>query len=122
MKKCLLPVFLLMAMGSFAQLSEAYKELRIFSKKKQLLPADSSIYLNNFYQNGLHYLLPLYKAFFQEQRLLKVDTSLYYDNLTQAVSFAGDNASVLELEKIRQCGLKVTSSNMVKSYKLFRML
>ena len=33
---------------------------------------------------------------------MKVDTSLYYDNLTQAVSFAGDYASVLELEKIRQ--------------------
>ncbi len=100
MRKWLLLLFLLTTITDFAQLSDAYKELRTFSKKKQVLPADTSLYLDYFYQNGLNYLYPLYKGFYQEQRLLKADTVLYYDHLTQAVSFTGDHASVMELEKM----------------------
>jgi hypothetical protein len=41
----------------------------------------------------------LYKAFYNEQKLLKADTAAYLDNLKQALSFTGDHASLLELEK-----------------------
>ena len=93
MRKWLAVLFILLGTGVVAQLSEGYKDLRSYAKKKEVLPSDSGNYLENFYKNGLHYLYPLYKGFFQEQRLLKADTSLYYDNLTQAVSFTGDYAS-----------------------------
>ena len=99
MRKWLPALLLLISTGCFAQLSEGYRELRNYSKKKEIIKADTSLYLENFYQNGFHYLYPLYKAFFQEQRLLKADTALYYDMLTQSVSFTGDYASTLELEK-----------------------
>ena len=100
MRKWLAVLLVLLSTTSFAQFSEGYKDLRAFAKKKEVLAADTGNYLENFYKNGLHYLYSLYKGFFQEQRLLKADTSLYYDNLTQAVSFTGDYASVLELEKL----------------------
>jgi hypothetical protein len=100
MRKLLLPVFLLLMTQGFSQLTEAYKELRTFSKKKEIVHTDTTtLYLENFYENGLHYLYPLYKAFSQEQKLKKADSALYYDNLTQALAFTGDYASVLELEK-----------------------
>ena len=51
------------------------------------------------YKKGNHYLLPLYKAFLQEQRGLPHDTAIYYEMLAQAVSFLGDNKTVLEFEK-----------------------
>ncbi len=100
MRKWLPALFILISTGSFAQFSEGYKELRNYSKKKEVLPGDTRLYLENFYTNGFHYLYPLYKAFFQEQKLLKADTSLYYDQLCQAVAFTGDYASTLELEKL----------------------
>src|SRR6478609_957653 len=100
MRKCLLIVSLFSVTYSQAQLSEGYKELKSFAQQKEIQSSDSSVYLPMYNSKGIHYLLPFYKAFFHEKELLKRDTVLYYQNLAQAVSFLGDNASVLELEKI----------------------
>ncbi len=99
MRKWLLPLFLFTTVSGFSQLSDAYKELKDFSQRKEIVPLDSSIDLTIYYKKNLHYLYPLYKAFYQEQSLLKIDTGMYIDNLAQALSLTGDHASVLELEK-----------------------
>lgn len=96
MRKCL-PLLLLLITGScFAQFSEAYKELKTFAQKKEIIDTGHDIAARR------HYFLPLYKAFYNEQQLLKADTSFYIGNLTQALSFTGDHASVLELKKLYQ--------------------
>ena len=92
-------VFLLITLCSFSQESDGFKELKAFSQQKSILPADSSLYLDLYFQKGLHYLSPFYKAFYQRDRLIKADTALYYDNLSQASAFAGDYASALAMEK-----------------------
>jgi hypothetical protein len=93
MRKCLLPVLLLITGSCSSQFSEAYKELKTFAQKKE------SVDTSRTFPSTRHYFLPLYKAFYNEQKLLKADTSFYIDNLAQALSFTGDHASVLELEK-----------------------
>lgn len=100
MRKCLLIAFLFTIIHSQAQLSEGYKELKSFAQQKEIQASDSSVYLPMYNSKGIHYLLPFYKAFFHEKELLKRDTVLYYQNLAQAVSFLGDNATVLEMEKM----------------------
>lgn len=93
--------FVLLQLTGYAQFSEGFRELSELSKKKEILPSDSSVFFGNIYKNGLHYLYPFYKAFYREQQLLQKDTGFYYDNLSQALSFAGDYPSVLELERQR---------------------
>jgi hypothetical protein len=100
MRKWLLTLFLFTVISSQAQLSEGYKELKAFAQQKEIQPSDSSIYLPMYNSKGIHYLLPFYKAFFREKELLKHDSVSYYQELAQAISFLGDNASVLELAKI----------------------
>ncbi|MES2372982.1 MAG: hypothetical protein V4557_10410 [Bacteroidota bacterium] len=94
MRKWLLLLLLLITGSCFSQFSEAYNELKTFAQKKELVDTSRNS------SRTRHYLLPLYKAFYNEQKLLKADTSFYIDNLKQSLSFTGDHASVLELEKL----------------------
>ncbi len=99
MRKWLLIVGLLLCIHGFSQVSEGYKELRSYAQQKEILPADSSTFLSMYNKSGVHYLLPFYKAFYQEKALLKKDTGLYYQHLSQALSFLGDMHSIQELQK-----------------------
>jgi hypothetical protein len=94
MRKCLLFLLLLITGTGFSQFSEAYKELKTFAQKKEIVDTTRN------FSSSRHYFLPLYKAFYNEQKFIKEDTSSYSDNLTQALSFTGDYASVLEIEKL----------------------
>lgn len=102
MRKILLPVLLLAANYSMAQLSEPFKELKSYIRSQPpKIEVDTTPYMDMFVrQKGTHYLLPLYKAFLQEQRGLPHDTAIYYENLAQAVSFLGDHRTVLAYEKM----------------------
>ncbi|MDB5209712.1 MAG: hypothetical protein JWQ30_539, partial [Sediminibacterium sp.] len=100
MRKGLLIIFLFAAAISRAQLSDPLQELKTFIKNQPpKIQPDSSLYLDVFNKNGLHYLQALYKGFLQEKRLLAADTASYYEAMAQAVSFIGDNASVLAFEQ-----------------------
>lgn len=102
MRKCLLLLLVLISVSGFSQLSESFRELKIFSKQKEALHGDTSIYLSNYYQNNLNYFYPLYKAFYNEEKLFKKDSAAYIDDLKQVLSLTGDYASVIALEKIYQ--------------------
>jgi hypothetical protein len=95
MRKSLLILFLLPAFTGFSQFSDAYKELKAFAQQKEIIYKDTS---RNF-NNSRNYFYPLYKAFYNERELLKADTAAYLDNLKQVLSFTGDHASLMELEK-----------------------
>ncbi|MES2003556.1 MAG: hypothetical protein V4450_03465 [Bacteroidota bacterium] len=99
MRKTILIVLVLITVYGQAQLSDGYKELRTFSQQKEIIPTDSSVYLPMYTVKGVHYLLPFYKAFYHEKELLKKDTISYYQNLSQALAFMGDQASIQELQK-----------------------
>lgn len=100
MRNKLLSFFLLLQLTGIAQFSDGYRELRELSKK-EILPSDTTPFLSHRYSNGIHYLYPLYKAFYREQQLFAKDSGAYYDELSQALATASDYASVLELEKKR---------------------
>lgn len=106
MRKCLLLLLLLITGSCFSQFSEAYKELKTFAQKKEIIDT------GRIFSSSRHYFLPLYKAFYNEQNLLKTDTSAYVANLTQALSFTGDHASVLELEKLYHDKSRVTKEDV----------
>ncbi len=100
MRKYLLLLLLFTASYSIAQVSEPFKDLRDFIKSQPpKIGIDSTPFLDMYYKNGIHYLLPLYKAFLQEQKKIPKDNSLFYEMIAQAVSFIGDNKTVLEYEK-----------------------
>lgn len=100
MRKCLPLFFLFVITGSKAQLSRPLQELRSFIKKDPpKITPDSSNYLDLFEKNQLNYFYPLYKAFVQEEKSMVKDSSLHYSLLADAVSFLGDNSSVLTYEK-----------------------
>ena len=96
MRKSLLFLSLLTTTSSFSQFSEAYKELKAFAQQKEIVYKDTSRTFNNI----RYYFYPLYKAFYNEQKLLKADSTSYLDNLKQSLSFTGDYASVVELDRI----------------------
>ncbi|MES2332445.1 MAG: hypothetical protein V4539_22755 [Bacteroidota bacterium] len=117
MRKGLLIIFLFAATITRAQLSEPLLELKTFIKNQPPKnPYDSTPYLNIFDKNGVHYLLPIYKGFSQETKLAQFDPALYYESLAQAVSFTGDNSSVLALEQ--KAYDKVTDSAKITADKL----
>lgn len=116
MRKGLLIVFLLTGLFGMAQISDAYKELRTFSKQKEIQPSDSSVYLQMYDKKGINYLLPFYKAFFHERDLLKRDTVSYYQDLSQAAAFVGDHGSVMELQKMQH--EKLTNEATTETTKL----
>ena len=100
MRRWLLIIVLFAANYTMAQVSEPFKELKSFIRTQPpKIEVDTTPYLDMVYKKGNHYLLPLYKAFIQEQRGLPHDTATYYEMLAQAVSFIGDNRTVLEFEK-----------------------
>lgn len=100
MRRMLLPVLLFAANHSMAQLSDPFKELKTYIKTQPpKMEIDTTPYLEMVYKKGNHYLLPLYKAFIQEQRGLARDAGFYYEVLAQAVSFLGDHKTVLAFEK-----------------------
>ncbi len=100
MRRRLLIILLFAFHYSMAQLSEPFKELKSFIRTQPpKIEVDTTPYLDMVYKKGNHYLLPFYKAFIQEQRALPHDTAMYYEMLAQAVSFIGDNKTVLEFEK-----------------------
>lgn len=101
MKIALLFVSCFIALSATAQLSEQYLELKTFAGKQTGLPTDSSLALYPYYHKALHYLYPLYKAFQKEKTILAAtNATTYYDQLSQALAFVGDYASVLQLSKL----------------------
>ncbi len=93
---CWIPV--LFATG---QTSEGFRELKKLCEKQEVLPTDSSLFLSYKFNNGIHYLSPLYKAIYRERELKKQDSGFYYEMLTRSLCLAGDYASVLSIEKQR---------------------
>lgn len=106
MKLKLLTGFTLITFCASAQLSEQYLELKTFAGKQASLQTDSSEFLFPFSNKTIHYLYPLYKAFQKEKQLLaSQDKAFFYGQLTQAVSFAGDYLSTLQVDKLSRDSL-----------------
>lgn len=97
----LLAFICLYQIHAHAQLSENYLDLKKFIQSQKHLVLDSSDFLSIYHNKEIHYLYPLYKAFSQEQKLIGTQTTQgFYNDLSESVSFTGDYASALALEKL----------------------
>ncbi len=98
----LLSLLVLMVAHGVAQPSGPFQELKAYVKMQPpRIEVDSTSYLEMFVrQKGNHYLLPLYKAFIQEQKGMVHDSAVFYESLAQAASFLGDQKTVMAYEKL----------------------
>lgn len=100
------PVFLFLLLFSLvyqssAQTTDNFNDLKKYIQNQKKLNLDSSEFLSIYHNKELHYLYPLYKSFNQESKLINRSNEMqYHIDLSQALSFSGDYASVLAYEKM----------------------
>ncbi len=97
----LLWIFFFSVNHSSAQTSESFNDLKKYIQTQKKLNLDSSEFLSIYHNKELHYLYPIYKSFTQESTLIGSSNAMqYHADLSQAISFSGDYATVLATEKM----------------------